>query len=767
MIDPTIDQLVGALQPLTARCNTSTFWELFPGATKVFRNKGGGALTAAMVRGHLLGGKYPRIGLAHIIPGTAVTRVAVLDLDSHPRGTRKGVDWPTMVATAQRIQDALLARGQRVTPFRSSGGAGVHLYLMWDDPQDAYSVRELLADALADCDLSSGTKGLAYGEVEVFPKQDHVPVGDYGNMVWLPLAKESVPLDYTTLDPLPRYPVLWHWQLSPPVPVREKPAGIVATVARPLHELVGEDSALAQVAAALSAIPNDGLAELDYDQWFSAMAGTHNATGGGDAGLALFQEFSARSGKYNAELTAYKWASLHEERPGGGKLATADTLFAMARPFGFMLDITDRFRELAEQDAAGAAQCEIEEPLPALERDKKGRAEPTLPNVRAALGDYRLCGARVMFDAFGQQVMISYERDGGQPRNFQDEDYTDLQIHLERISPARFKPIGERTLVRGVAREAWSRRFDSARDWLDSLEWDGIRRVETFAPRCWRTEDVPYTRALGRYLWTGLAGRVLDPGCQADAAPVLIGDENLGKSRGIRALVPDPRFYCELDLHDTEAETGRKLRGKLIGEIAEMRGLDTKDREAILKMMSRSVDEWVPKYVEFARSAPRRALFLGTCNYNYFLKGEPGERRWLPVEVGQIDLAGIAQERLQLWAEGAELFREQGVMWQEITELAIDYRRRFTRGNEVEGAVEDWLDLPDLDGVPPREREYVVLSDLLAGVYGRRRADIKAFEQTAVVNALHRLGWRSNPNDRPLVEGRRLRVWRLNPALAP
>lgn len=761
MHDLALDGLLHALDPITSRANTSTYWYLPPTAQQPMRAKtdrGPVPLTAAILRGHLIGDPHPRIGLAQMLPGTSVTRLAVLDFDSHAKGGHGSTPWPDMQATALRVADAMQRRGVFAIPFRSSGGRGIHLYAIWDQPQDAYSVRELLADALAECELRNGAKGVAFGQVEIFPKQDELAPDDWGNMVYLPLAKNSRALDWADMSVIEdRIDAIdMPWPLSNDVPLRERPVGVVSTISRPLVDIVGEDQALQQIAAALEAIPNTAADELDYDQWFSAMAGTHNACGGTDEGLELFQQFSGKSSKYNADLTAYKWSSLSVERGQGAAMATADTLFNMARPFGFMLDIKAEFEALAPIEGDG----ELDEPLPALERDKKGRAEPTLPNVRAALRSWRLSGARVRFDAFTQTMLVSTEQCGKAPRNFRDEDYTDIQIHLES-GMAKFKPIGERTLVRAVAREALAGEFDSAQQWLQALEWDGVRRIDTFMPKYFDTEDVPYTRALGRYLWSALAGRVLDPGCQADMVPVLIGDEGFGKSRGILDLVPDKRFHCEIDLHDNEAETGRRLRGKLIGEIAEMRGLDTKDREAILKMMSRSVDEWTPKYVEHARSAPRRAVFMGTCNYRYFLKGDPGERRWLPVEVGNVNREALRADRLQLWAEAVALWSIEGVMWEEIAELGKDYRQQFVRENDIQSALEQWLETPDdFNTLAPEDRPYITLRDASQGVFGRRSTDVKGYEQVALVNALQKLGYATSPNDRPLVDGRRLHVWR-------
>jgi hypothetical protein len=154
-------------------------------------------LTRERLASHLNGG--PARGVCPVKPGESVTLVALLDFDSHGGETA----WPEMSAVVARVADTLgLVWGMHPILFRSSGGRGVHLYLLWDEPQDSYSVRAWLGEVLTACGLRPGTKGVARGEVEVFPRQNEVPVGGYGNQFVLPLAGKSEPLALMDVDDL-------------------------------------------------------------------------------------------------------------------------------------------------------------------------------------------------------------------------------------------------------------------------------------------------------------------------------------------------------------------------------------------------------------------------------------------------------------------------------------------------------------------------------------------------------------------------------------
>ncbi len=179
-------RLAAALQPLISRVRTDV--------TAVKRESGRQAwtrepLTDERLAKHLNGG--PARGVSFIKPGESVTLLGMLDFDSHGGET----DWSAMSRIVIEVADTLeLAFGMSPILFRSSGGRGVHLYILFDEAQDAYSVRMLLSDALIACGLKNGTKGVVHGEVEVFPRQDDVPVGGWGNQVVMPLAAKSVPL---------------------------------------------------------------------------------------------------------------------------------------------------------------------------------------------------------------------------------------------------------------------------------------------------------------------------------------------------------------------------------------------------------------------------------------------------------------------------------------------------------------------------------------------------------------------------------------------
>lgn len=178
----TATALYEPLVAIAKHCWRGVHWEKGPDGPRPVREP--------LKKHHLerhLDGSGPGVGLAPIVPGERVTRIAVLDFDSH----QGDVSWEDMLAVARNVSDELQERGMAPMAFRSSGGKGIHLILLWDEPQDAYSVRQFLVAVLAARDLKPGTKGVKHDQVEIFPKQDDVPADGLGNMFVLPFTGKS------------------------------------------------------------------------------------------------------------------------------------------------------------------------------------------------------------------------------------------------------------------------------------------------------------------------------------------------------------------------------------------------------------------------------------------------------------------------------------------------------------------------------------------------------------------------------------------------
>lgn len=383
---------------------------------------------------------------------------------------------------------------------------------------------------------------------------------------------------------------------------------------------------------------------------------------------------------------------------------------------------------------------EMEEAPPVLRR-ANGFPVNTIENVVAALRKPKYCGMQIRFDAFRDEIMCA-EPGGDQWMQFTDAKYVELRIMLAQVR--RFRPGVGRDLIRdAVLLVATENPFDSALTWLDQQRWDGQPRVERFLSTYIGVEDSRYTRAVSRYIWSAMAGRVIEPGCKADMVPILIGNQGARKSTAVKYMVPSEEFFTELSFDEKDDDLARKMRGRLMGELGELRGLHTKELESIKAFITRTHEHWVPKYREFATKFPRRLVFIGTTNQHEFLADETGNRRWLPVRVGEvIDTDSIKRDCNQLWAEAAVAFTVAGVDYQEVEGLAPVVHADHFMSDPWEPAISAWLACADpMTGVAPSALDVLFIADVLTGALSIDLRHVKRYEEMRVGKVLQALGY--------------------------
>lgn len=332
------------------------------------------------------------------------------------------------------------------------------------------------------------------------------------------------------------------------------------------------------------------------------------------------------------------------------------------------------FYELQTMGENSPLYVHYKEP-PVFARDKSGQIPTTPTALHDALFYSGVLNMALSYDQFADEILIA-EMYSSEWRVFSDNDYAELKLRLDKRG---FKKVPHDMLRENVMYVARENTFDSALMWLNSLTWDGVPRIDKFLIEYCGVDESLYAIAVSRYLWTALAGRVLTPGCQADMVPVLTGEQGLGKSRLIAALVPSQEYYVEVSLADRDADLSRRMKGRIVAEISELRGFNAKDQESIKAFITRTTEDWIPKFFEKAARYKRRLLFIGTTNEREILTDPTGNRRWLPLSCERkIDVEGVVKIRDQLWAEATHVYNAGGIAWQAAETLAAQVHGEYT-----------------------------------------------------------------------------------------
>jgi hypothetical protein len=324
--------LLPALMPLAARVRQDITWRRVGKQTRCERTT---PLTKSLLKRHLRG--MEARGVCPIEEGGTTTRVAVLDLDSH----RGETEWEVMQFTTANICRYFEEIGYHPIAFRSTGGHGVHIFFIWDKTQDAFSVRRFFQTHLKDCGFKEGTKGIARGEIEIFPKQDFVPMGGCGSQFILPLSGLSVPLEpllgYEPVEPEAALDITW--TADPDVPFIEKQK------TKPQIKLQHYENMSPELRRMLEAIPN---AEANYELWIKIGMALHAETSGSNEGLALWELWSEKCPDYSGfEELQYKWNSFRADKD---KIVTVGSLKKIASEHGWQEDYSVDFNPVPEEE---------------------------------------------------------------------------------------------------------------------------------------------------------------------------------------------------------------------------------------------------------------------------------------------------------------------------------------------------------------------------------------------------------------------------------
>jgi predicted P-loop ATPase len=216
------------------------------------------------------------------------------------------------------------------------------------------------------------------------------------------------------------------------------------------------------------------------------------------------------------------------------------------------------------------------------------------------------------------------------------------------------------TAAQAIEAVAIDRSFHPVREYLNSLEWDGIPRLKTWLHDYLGTDDNPYTQNVGLCIMVAAVARIHAPGCKVDNVPIIEGAQGIGKSAALKALF-QPWFTDEIaDFGDKDA--AMQARGTWLVEVAELDAMSRPETSRIKAFITRTTDRFRPPYGRRIVESPRCCVFWGTTNSEAYLKDETGGRRFWPIRAHKIHLEGLRRIRDQLWAEAQEHYLA-GTSW--------------------------------------------------------------------------------------------------------
>lgn len=196
---------------------------------------------------------------------------------------------------------------------------------------------------------------------------------------------------------------------------------------------------------------------------------------------------------------------------------------------------------------------------------------------------------------------------------------------------------------------------------LESLQWDGVNRIETLIPA---NNDDEYVREALRTQFLSAANRALNPGAVMESTLVLYGPGGTGKTKFLESLAFDETLTPINGFNDSSRRQFPSTFIALMDEMAVLHTAYETNGEEKLKSELTAREDSVKilfrnKYAKF----PRTMSFWGTTNNPKFIPPIQGARRFVPISVRRYIAPLTPAERDQIWAEAVHRVKAGEDTW--------------------------------------------------------------------------------------------------------
>lgn len=424
----------------------------------------------------------------------------------------------------------------------------------------------------------------------------------------------------------------------------------------------------------------------------------------------------------------------------------ADEKFAEAR-FDF---------DIAEPEAAETDDSWVEK----LEANTKGEYVSSATNINLIVqNDKYLAGAFKynLFDAKRYILRSVPWRAIDEPEPMRDVDYSGIRNYIECV----YGISSSQKIDDALAIDAEKQSFHPIREYLESLQWDGTKRVDTLLIDYFGAEDNAYTRMAIRKTLCAAVQRVLRPGTKFDMVLVLVGKQGTYKSTFVRKLALD--WFSDTFSTFQGKESFEQLRGAWLVEMAELSGLKKSEAETVKQFISKSEDTYRPAYGRTVETYRRQCVFFGTTNDTDFLHDPTGSRRFNPININPNNVTKSVRDDLtrdevdQIWAEAYQLAIAGEPLYfdEDVAEMARANQQEHSEVDDRTGVIEKYLDrlLPEdweskdlydrrtwLDDPLAKkgntQRDYVCTAEIWCECLGKDKSDMTRYATKEINNIM-------------------------------
>lgn len=353
------------------------------------------------------------------------------------------------------------------------------------------------------------------------------------------------------------------------------------------------------------------------------------------------------------------------------------------------------------------------------------------------------------YDVFLDQIILA--RDGA-PRLLTDEDIYGFTVYMQDDAIG-MKTIADYIVKKAVHLVAKQRTRNCVQDYLLSLTWDGIPRIEQALEDHWGVQmharqPCAYVRAVSRNFFLALTQRALYPGSKVDEMIVFEGEQGTLKSTALEELVRP--WHGVAHSRVTEKDFFQDMQGKWLMVVDELDAFSRADISRIKTVISTRVDTYRGSYDARSSDHQRACCLAGTTNRSDWGHDDTGLRRFMPIVVGEINIRSLQDARDQLFAEAVCQLKQKAKWWiypPSAQQVQAD-RQEY---DEWAALVVPWAHRQITMGEP-----HVTVTAALMGPLGFRPGELDKPSQMRVGRILAVAGWR---RDLLRINGIATRIW--------
>lgn len=314
-----------------------------------------------------------------------------------------------------------------------------------------------------------------------------------------------------------------------------------------------------------------------------------------------------------------------------------------------------RFKELEETKAINY-RIQHYENL-GLEVNKDGYPTQNAGNYKALLLNKDVVPHTFKWNEFSECIEI----DG---RLLKDNDITLLSNLFSNV--AGFE--SDKKLRNVITEAALDNSYHPVKQYLESLEWDGVPRVETMFTTFLSAKNCELYHVYAKLFMIAAIKRVYKPGCKFDNMLVLQGEQGNGKSTFCEKLAVNDKWYNDnIIIADRDKDSLLYMQDAWIVIMDELDAWNKADTNAAKGFMSKRSDKFRAPYAQNSEEHPRHCVFIGNTNDETFLKDNTAitERRYWVIktegnwETSRDKIKLMTPEMIdQLWAEAMVMYKE-------------------------------------------------------------------------------------------------------------